>query len=317
MKIERICILGGTGFIGGHLVSRLIRHGGYRIRLLTRHRERNRHFLVMPEVELRQVADFETETLAAEFGDCQAVINLVGILNGSPEAFRRAHAELPARIIEACRQTGVRRYLHMSALNADAEHGPSEYLKSKGEGEAAAHAGAEHGIQVTSFRPSVVFGPDDSFFNRFATLLKLAPAMPLACPGSRFAPVYVGDVVEAFVRALGDESTADQRYELCGPKVYTLRELVEYTAQLIGRKRLIIGLSDKLSRLQGRVFEKLPGQPFTTDNYLSLQVDSVCRSDGLAALGIEAKSVESLMPRFFGDGGREARYSDFRRISRR
>jgi uncharacterized protein YbjT (DUF2867 family) len=316
MKIEKICILGGTGFIGGHLVSRLIKDG-YKIRLLTRHRERNRHFLVMPEVELRQVAGLDADTLAVEFGDCQAVINLVGILNGSPEAFRRAHAELPARVVEACGQLGIQRYLHMSALNADAEHGPSEYLKSKGAGEAAAHAGAEHSIRVTSFRPSVVFGPDDSFFNRFATLLKLAPAMPLACPGARFAPVYVGDVVEAFVRALNDESTADQRYELCGPKVYTLRELVEYTARLIGRKRLIIGLNDKLSRLQGRVFEKLPGQPFTTDNYLSLQVDSVCSSDGLAALGIEPKSVESLMPRFFSGEGRESRYDDFRRISRR
>ena len=316
MKIEKICILGGTGFIGGHLVSRLIKDG-YKIRLLTRHRERNRHFLVMPEVELRQVAGLDADTLAVEFGDCQAVINLVGILNGSPEAFRRAHAELPARVVEVCGQLGIQRYLHMSALNADAEYGPSEYLKSKGAGEIAAHAGAEHGIQVTSFRPSVVFGPDDSFFNRFATLLKLAPAMPLACPNARFAPVYVGDVVEAFVRTLDDESTADQRYELCGPKVYTLRELVEYTARLIGRKRLIIGLNDKLSRLQGRVFEKLPGQPFTTDNYLSLQVDSVCSSDGLAALGIEPKSVESLMPRFFSGEGRESRYDDFRRISRR
>ncbi len=316
MKIERICILGGTGFVGGHLVHQLIKQG-YKVRLPTRHRERHRDLLVMPEVELHQVDGLNAGTLAAEFEDCQAVINLVGILNGTPEDFRRAHAELPALVVEACRQCGIGHYLHMSALNADAEHGPSEYLKSKGAGEAAAHAGAEQGIHVTSFRPSVIFGPDDSFFNRFASLLKLAPVMPLACPNARFAPVYVEDVIEAMVKALTDPNTADQRYELCGPGVYTLRELVEYTAKLIKRKRLIIGLNDKLSRWQGRVFEKLPGQPFTTDNYLSLQVDSVCRADGFAALGIEPKSIESLMPRFFGDAGRGARYDDYRRFSRR
>lgn len=316
MKIDTICILGGTGFVGGHLITRLVNEG-YRVRLLTRHRERHREFLVMPQVSLRGVADLEADTLVVQFQGCQAVINLIGILNGSEQAFRAVHVELPARVVEACRQAGVRRYLHMSALNADAEHGPSQYLKSRGAGEDAAHAGAEHGIRVTSFQPSVIFGPDDSFFNRFAALLRLAPMLPLACPNSRFAPVYVGDVVEAFARTLADEATAGQRYELCGPKVYTLRELVEYTARLIGRKRLIIGLNDKLAWWQGKVFERLPGQPFTTDNYLSLQVDSVCRQDGLAVLGIEPKSAESLMPRFFGETGSHARFGDFRRLSGR
>lgn len=315
MNIDRICILGGTGFIGSHLISRLIKEG-HQVRVLTRYPERARHLLVMPEVELRETGDFDVGTLSRQFTDCQAVINLVGILNGSPEAFRRVHAELPASIIAAASRSGVHRYLHMSALNANAEEGPSEYLKSKGAGEAAALAGAEHGIRVTCFRPSVVFGTGDGFFNRFAGLLKLSPMLPLACPNARFAPVYVGDVIEAFVRALNDPATAGQCYELCGPKVYTLRALVDYTAGLIERRRLIIDLPDRLARLQAKVFEKLPGQPFTTDNYLSLQVDSVCRVDGLTALGIAPKSVESVMPRLFGKEGVSAQYSQFRRIHR-
>ncbi|MDX1607277.1 MAG: complex I NDUFA9 subunit family protein, partial [Candidatus Competibacterales bacterium] len=245
MRIDTICILGGTGFVGGHLVTRLVNEG-YTVRVPTRHRERHRELLVIPQVQLRQVPDFSVETLAAQFSGCQAVINLVGILNGSPEAFHRVHAQLPADVVEAAARAGTTRYLHMSALNADAEHGPSEYLKSKGAGEAAAHAGAERGLQVTSFRPSVIFGPDDGFFNRFATLLRLSLVLPLACPNARFAPVYVGDVVEAFVRSLNDPDSFGQGYELCGPKSYTLRELVEYTGKLIGRRRLVIGLSDKL-----------------------------------------------------------------------
>lgn len=316
MKINKICVLGGTGFVGSHLIARLA-NNGYRVRALSRHPYRHRELLVMPEVELQGVDDFNPETLAARFAGCQAVINLVGILNGSAAAFQAAHVELPASIVSACQQTGTRRYLHMSALNADAEQGPSRYLKSKGAGEAAAHAGAEQGLLVTSFRPSIIFGPGDGFFNRFAAMLRLSPVLPLACPGARFAPVYVEDVVQAFVQTLTDESSAGQRYELCGPKVYTLKELIRYTARLLGQRRLIIDLPDGLARLQAKVFERLPGQIFTTDNYLSLQVDSVCSSDGLAALGIFAKSVESLLPRQFGEGTRSTQYSSYRRLSRR
>ena len=316
MRIDKICVLGGTGFVGSHLVSRLA-NDGYRVRVLSRHPERRRELLVLPEVELQSIDDSSSEALADRFSGCQAVINLVGILNGSSSAFQAAHVELPGNIVAACQQLGIGRYLHMSALNADAEQGPSQYLKTKGEGEDAAHAGAEQGLLVTSFRPSIIFGPGDSFFNRFAALLRLAPVLPLACPGSRFAPVFVEDVVQAFVQTLSDPATAGQRYELCGPRAYTLRELVRYTAKLIDRPRLVVDLPDGLARLQARIFERLPGQIFTTDNYLSLQVDSVCSSDGLAALGILAKSVESVLPRQFGVGDRNTQYSSYRRLSRR
>ncbi len=316
MRIDKICVLGGTGFVGSHLVPRLA-NDGYRVRVLSRHPHRRRELLVLPDVELQSVDDLSSETLAARFSGCQAVINLIGILNGSAAAFQAAHVELPANIVAACQQAGIRRYLHMSALNADAEHGPSQYLKTKGAGEDAAHAGAEQGLLVTSFRPSIIFGPGDNFFNRFASMLRLAPVLPLACPGARFAPVFVEDVVQAFVQTLTDPASTGQRYELCGPRTYTLRELVRYTAKLIDRPRLIIDLPDGLARLQARIFERLPGQIFTTDNYQSLQVDSVCSSDGLAALGILAKSVESVLPRQFGAGDRNVQYSSYRRLSRR
>ena len=321
MRIERICILGGTGFVGSHLVTHWA-NAGYKVRVPTRHRHRHKELLVLPEVELRQTAGFSRDALQPLFDGCDAVVNLIGILNGSEEEFRAVHAELPAAVVDACQAAGVKRYLHMSALNADAASGPSAYLRSKGAGENAAHAkGKEYGIAVTSFRPSVIFGPGDGFFNRFTGLLKLSPVMPLACPDARFAPVYVEDVAEAFAKALDNAAAFDQRLELCGPKVYTLKELVEYTAQLIGRKRWVVGLSDKLSRMQAQAlelpFKVLPGDPpFSLENYNSMQVDSVCSADGFAALGITPKSVESVVPHYFR-GGSRASYNKYRQAGRR
>ena len=295
MKVQTICILGGTGFVGGHLVTHLANEG-HSLKVLTRHPQRHRELAVLPTVALVGAGIGDPAALEAQFAGCDAVINLVGILNGSEAAFQALHADLPRRVAEACRKAGVPRLLHMSALNAD-PNGPSMYLRTKGQGLQAVMQA--EGIHATAFCPSVIFGPDDSFFNRFATLLKLSPVIPLACPDARFAPVYIGDVVSAFALALEDASTYGKSYELCGPRVYTLKELVEYTAQLIGRKRLIVGLPDGLARLQARIFEHLPGQPFTTDNYNSMQRDSVCRSDGLAALGITPHSVEAIMSRHF------------------
>lgn len=316
MKIQKICILGGTGFIGGHLVAHLVNEGR-RVKILTRNRERNKEFMVMPSVELVEANIRDANALQQQFSGCDAVINLIGILNGSEEAFRAVHVELPKRVAEVCKQARVRRLLHMSALNADAAHGTSVYLRTKGEGEDAVHQAATNELAVTSFRPSTVFGPDDSFINRFAGLLKLSPILPLACPHARFSPVYVDDVVRAFAIALENETTFGQRLELCGPRIYTLQEIVEYTAQLIDRKRMVIGLPDGLSRLQGRVMQHLPGQPFTLDNYLSLQVDSVCRSNALPRLGITPKSMEAIMPIYFKGKNQHALYNRFRRMARR
>ena len=318
MVIRSVCIVGGTGFVGRHLVAELARHG-YRLRVLTRRRERRRDLLVIPTLELVESNVHETNELREQFQGFDAVINLAGILNeagGRNRDFGSVHSTLPGRVAEACRLTGVKRLLHMSALKAAAD-APSQYLRTKAAGEDAAHAAAEHGVAVTSFRPSVIFGPDDSFFNRFATLLALpGPVFPLACPDARFAPVYIGDVAQAFARSLADRTTFGQRYDLVGPHVYTLRELVEYTARLAGRRKLVVGLPDAAARLQASILGHVPGKPFSMDNYRSLQTDSTSDDNGLPRLGIEPTALESVVPGYIR-GGRDGIYSAFRSAARR
>ena len=236
MAAKRIAILGGSGFVGRHLVAALTREG-CATRVFTRRRSRSRPLLVMPTCEVVESDVHEASNLHAHLAGCDVVVNLTGILNehaGAGGSFREVHAELPGKLVEACRRNRIGRMLHMSALGV-APGAPSEYLRTKFRGEQAAHAAQEAGIAVTSFRPSVIFGPGDSFFTRFADLLALSPfVFPLACPEARFAPVYIGDVVRAFLASLGDDATVDRRYELCGPRAYTLRDLVAYTARVTG-----------------------------------------------------------------------------------
>ena len=314
MKAKKICVLGGSGFVGRHLCATLARRR-YHIRVLTRRRDRARQLLVFPTLELVETDIHYASRLNVHFRDCDAVINLIGILNeGSSETqrFDQAHRLLPEKVTEACHFNGIRRLLHMSALGVSAE-GPSTYLKTKAAGEEAAHAAEREGIAVTSFRPSVIFGPDDDFFNRFASLLSLSPLIfPLACPDSRMAPVYVEDVCRAFVLSLEEKSTWGKRLELCGPRSYTLKELVEYTARVAGLRRKVIGLSDKLSRLQARMLERVPGKPFSYDNYLSLKKDSVCSENGFGLLGITPTAIEAIVPTYLGDQNRTGRYRNLR-----
>lgn len=311
MRPCTICVLGGTGFVGRQVIYALTATG-YRLRVLTRRRERQRDLLVLPALNLIEADIHDVAVLSKQFAGCDAVINLVGILNEKGrkgKGFQRAHVELPRKVVEACRAAGIQRLLHMSALNADADTGLSHYLRSKGEGENLVHQA--EGLQVTSFRPSVIFGAHDSFFNRFATLLKTIPAIfPLACPQSRFAPVYVDDVAQAFTHALTDRASVGQHYDLCGPQSYTLQQLVAYTAQVLGLRRTIIGLSDRLSRLQAHVFEWLPGKPFSFDNYLSLQVDCVCADTAPATL--QPTSLESIVPDYLNAQRSKDHYQDYR-----
>lgn len=297
MKREQcICVLGGTGFVGQHLLNRLSR-AGHRVRVPTRHPHRHRQLRLVPGCELRRLERWDEAGLRDHIDGCDAVVNLIGILNeGAGRTFEQAHVGLVDLATRLASQSGVRSYLQMSALNADPQ-GPSEYLRSKGRGEAVALAAAGQGLAVTLFRPSVIFGPGDSLFNRFASLLRLLPGpFPLACPDSRFAPVFVGDVVGAVLRVLQDPASGGQCYELCGPRTFSLRDILDYTAARIRRPVQVIALSERLARLQARLFEKLPGRPFTLDNYQSLQVDSLCREDGLAQLGIAPTDVDAVVP---------------------
>ncbi len=315
MKNQTLCVLGGTGFVGRHLVTRLANRG-HRIKVLTRYPQRHREIEVLPDTTLIGADVHDPTVLAEHFAGCDAVINLVGILHEYPsQSFRTVHAELPGKVVEACRAVGVKRLLHMSALHADAAKGPSQYLFTKGEGERVVTQAQD--LAVTCFKPSIIFGPDDNFYNQFANMLRFSLVLPLACPNARFAPVYVGDVAQAFEVALENDATIGQSYELCGPRVYTFKELVEDIARMLGLKRLVVGLPDSLARLQAKVLGLLPVKVFTTDNYLSLQVDSVCSCNGLEALGITPCSVESIMPTHFAGKTQRRRYDHLRRAARR
>lgn len=315
MRKQRICILGGTGFVGRHLANRLTRDG-HRLVVPTRRRERNRHLLVIPTLDLVQADVYDRAALEGVLADCDTAVNLVGILNERGDdgrGFHRAHVELTETLITACRNTGVDRLLQMSALKADPS-GPSHYLRTKAEAEARVRAAGESAMKVTIFRPSVIFGREDGLFNRFATLLRLTPLVfPLARAQARFAPVYVGDVAEAFTRALADPRTYGQAYELCGPDVHTLGEIVAYTAELLELRRHVIALPDALARLQARVLELVPGKPFSRDNLRSLQIDSVCDgAAGLAALGIDPTPIEAVVPRYIHPPRRGGRFGEER-----
>jgi NADH dehydrogenase len=318
---RNICVLGGTGFVGQHIVSQLAK-AGYKVRVLTRHRERNRELLVLPTVEVISADIHDTSQLQKYFTHQDAVINLVGILNerrDNGRGFHHVHVELTKKVIDACHAKGIRRLLHMSALNADAQNGTSYYLRSKGEAENLVHNA--NNINFTIFRPSVIFGPGDSFFNRFACLLYRIPLFfPLACGTARFAPVYVEDVAKAFVKSLNDPRTYGQSYDLCGPKNYTLKQLVEYTATNIEVKRRIIALGKLTSLLQANIFEYAPGKPFSRDNYRSMQMDSVCKDNGeilKVMFNIVPSSIEAVVPRYLMENSCRRRYDEFRQHAHR
>ena len=305
MSKLRIAVLGGTGFVGRSLCERLV-VAGHEVRILSRRAQRHRDLLVLPTAQVVEADVHNPAVLKREFQGLDAVVNLVGILNedGRGESgrdgkgFERAHAELPAKVVQACRQNGVSRLLHMSALHA-APDGPSHYLRSKGRGERIVHEAESNALHVTSFRPSVIFGARDSFTNRFAGLLRQVPfVFPLACPDARLQPVHVEDVVQAFVFALDRHATFGQRYNLCGPQVYSLREIVTYLARLLGLRRRILPLNDALSYLQAAVLQFAPGKPFTPDNYRSLQVASICEAQFPAVFGITPVRLEEIVPTY-------------------
>jgi NADH dehydrogenase len=277
---------------------------GHDVLVPTSHYERHRDLTVLPTLTLAEGDVHKPEFLCGCCERQHAVINLVGILNEKGrggKGFARVHVELPEKLVTACRLARVRRLLHMSALNASLQ-APSHYLRTKAMGEDTVHRAADGMLRVTSFRPSVIFGPRDGFVNRFAGLLKLAPGVfPLACPDAKFQPVHVEDVVSAFVHALADTKTHGQRYDLCGPKVYTLREIVGYIAAIMGKRVHIVGLNRTLSQVQAALMEFAPGKPFSLDNFRSLQVDSVCASRAFPdVFGITPTPMEQVMPAYIG-----------------
>lgn len=345
MKIERICILGGSGFVGSHLVSQLAARG-LQVRVLSRRREAAKELILLPTVEVIEADVHDQQELIRHFRGMDAVINLVGILHENkvgrvdlPGArrgdFQKTHIELPRKVIHACGEAGVHRLLHMSALGAD-PNSRSAYQRSKGIGEALVReAGMQHiehenwylngpkfihgyGLDATIFRPSVIFGRGDSFLSMFARLLKVFPMLPLASAGARFAPVHVDDVARAYADSLDNSATYGQTYDLCGPKVYTLQELVSYVGEVIGKPRRIIPLGDLFSYLQAWAMEFKPGKKLMTrDNFFAMCVDNVCSGGWPSVFDFQPAALEAIAPEYLRADTPRARYEGYRENARR
>lgn len=319
--MPRILVLGGTGFIGRHVCERAGALGG-RITVPTRRSEHGRSVQSLPWVDLLEADVHDEARLRELVQGHDAVVNLVAILHGNATAFDQVHVQLPQKLARACRQAGVSRLIHVSALGAAAD-APSLYQRSKAQGEAVLAASS---LDLTILRPSAVFGAQDRFLNTFARLQAVLPVLPLARADTRFAPVWVQDVAQAIVARLADPmglagpggSPAGPVFEACGPEVYTLRELVRLAGQLAGHARPIVALPPPLASLQARVMEWLPGEPLLSrDSLASLQVDNVASGvlPGLAQLGIAPSSVLAIAPTYLRKGA-DARLS-MRRLSGR
>ena len=308
MKVDKVLVLGGSGFIGRHFVAQLTRRE-IDVTVPSRRRERAKHLILLPTVDVVQADVFDPGALERLVRGQDAVVNLVGILHGT---FTRAHVELPQAVVAACRAAGVKRLLHMSALGADV-NGPSEYQRTKGLGERAVLEAKD--LDVTVFRPSVVFGPEDRFLNTFAAMARFMPVIAVPCPQARFQPVYVGDVASAMMRSLGDTAAHAQVYELGGARQYSLEELVRLVCALTGRRRLVIGLPDWASRMQASVLEKLPGQLMTRDNYRSMQVPNITSAP--LPFALTPQTVEAMAPTWLVPSGPRERYPQLRWRARR
>jgi uncharacterized protein YbjT (DUF2867 family) len=311
MKIRSVCVIGGSGFLGSLVVRRLAQMG-VEVRVPTRHRDRAKHLIVLPTVEVVNADVHDAKTLEALLSDVDALINLVGILHERRKGeFARIHVDLPRKIVAASRQQGIKRLIHVSALKA-AENGASAYLRSKAAGEQEIREAHQAGIPTTIFRPSVIFGREDRFLNLFAGLLRVFPLMPLACPLARLQPIWVEDVAHAIVASLELTESFDTSFDLCGPRIYTLRELVEYVGAVIGKDPRIIPLNRPMSYLQAWTMEMLPGRLMTRDNYRSLLVDNTCERDFPSIFGRQPTTMESVVPQYLAERTSRARYRWFR-----
>lgn len=315
MHFKKITVLGGSGFVGSAVVAKLDA-AGYEVTVLTRRRETAKHLTLLPNVSVVTCNILDYQALNSALRGSDAVINLIGILHQSRRvSFNTIHHQLPSQLAKVCADLGIRRLLHMSSLQAD-KSAPSQYLRSKAAGEAALLAMQDQ-INITIFRPSIIFGRGDSFINLFASLVKFLPLVLLAKPNSKFQPVWVEDVASCFVSGLENTTTYNKIYELAGPKVYTFRELVKKVMTTLNIQRPIIGLSHRLSYLQAWMMELLPVKLMSRDNVRSMQVDSVSVHGFPEAFGITPTALEVVMPEYLVDSTSRGAYDRFRSFAAR
>jgi NADH dehydrogenase len=301
MRNRLFTIFGGTGFIGRYVVEALADRGA-RILVISRSpRSHGVHLQPLGSVGqiVVQSADLSSEAaLRRAVAGATGAINLIGVLHETRrQRFAEVQGALPGRIAAAARAAGLARMVQISAIGAD-PGSASAYARSKAEGERRVR---EAFPAATVLRPSIVIGPEDSFFNRFAGMARLLPALPLIGGGAtRFQPVYVGDVARAVVAALEREDCQGRTYELGGPQIYTFAELMRYMLQVVGRRRLLIDIPFGLANLQARFLGLLPDPPLTRDQVELLKHDNVVSPDmpGLGALGITPTPIELVVPEY-------------------
>jgi len=310
MQIKKICVLGGSGFVGSALVAKLDA-AGYSVTVLTRRRDSAKHLFLLPNVSVVECNVLDEQALGSALSGADAVINLIGILHQSRRlSFDVLHHQLPARLAKICVDLGIKRLLHMSSLQAD-KNAPSQYLRSKAAGESAILA-LQQKLNVTIFRPSVIFGRGDSFINLFARLIKILPVVMLAKPGAKFQPIWVEDVASCFVASIDNIATYGQTYELAGPKTYTFRQLVQKVMDTLGIQRPIIGLNNALSYMQAFMMELLPVKLMSRDNIRSMEADSVSHQPFPAVFGVEPTALEVVIPEYLVDLTSRGTYDRFR-----
>lgn len=288
-------VFGGSGFIGRYVVQRLAARG-YVVRVVGRNAEKAKDLMVtgaVGQVVALYGSFSNPATITRSIEGADLVVNLIGILSGD---FERVQAQGPGMIARAAAEAGVRRMVQISAIGADAAS-PSSYARTKAAGEQAVHAAMP---TATILRPSIVFGAEDKFFNRFGAMAMYSPIMPVICGNTRFQPVYVGDVADAVIAGLERDDTMGATFELGGPRIYTFRELLVWILHETRRHRALIEVPLKLAQLQARLAELVPGKPFTRDQLLLLQHDNVVAEGApdLAALDIVPTPIELVVPEY-------------------
>lgn len=300
--MDKLLILGGTGFVGRALCRALNAIDvGRRLTVPSRRPAAAKALAMLPIVHVEPADVHDPRTLERLVAGHDAVINLVAVLHGDAARFNRVHVELPRSLVRACAAAGVRRVLHVSALGVDAAQ-PSLYLRSKADGEALLRAAP---LDLTVLRPSVIFGAEDRFMNTFARLQRFAPLVPLAGADARFQPVWVNDVANALVACLERPATAGRVFECAGPDVFTLRELVTLAGRWSGAPRPVLPLPAALGRLQALAMEWLPGEPLMSrDNLDSMRTPNVAggRLPGLRELGIAPARLADVAPGYLARG---------------
>jgi uncharacterized protein YbjT (DUF2867 family) len=311
---KRVLILGGTGFVGRHVCEKLTRLG-CSMTVVTRRASQAAAIQNLPRVRVLEGDVYNGDFLAQCMAHHDVVINLIAILHGTEAAFHKAHVQLPQVIAQACHASGLTRLIHISALGASLD-GPSLYQRSKAQGEAVLK---QAGLNLSILQPSVIFGTDDKFLNLFAQLQQVAPVVPLAGAATRFQAVWVEDVASAVATCVMDARTIGQTYEICGPDIWTLKELVQKAGQWAGvrggKGRWVFGIPHALAWLQAFLMELAPGQPLMSrDNLRSMLVDNIVsgKALGLIDLGIQASSVNSIAPGYLGHQGACTKLDVFR-----